>query len=367
MTSRLSVRLCFVLALLLLSACGGAAQQPTTLSIPATAQPQPSPPATAIATSAPSTAATAAPTSAAAATLAALPTLAPAPTLAPQPLPASPAPAPSATRAPQAIGGSCIPAGAALPTPPDAPANLGPADPNRKAPAAPPVSGYEVVNVYPHDPRAWTEGLLIVDGWLYEGTGRENGLAKLSRLELETGAVLQRCELPADFYGEGVTIFGDAIYQLTWQSHVGFVYDRASFAFRRAWSYPTEGWGLTHDGTRLIMSDGTSAIYFLDPQTLEEIGRIDAYDQNGPVIRLNELEYINGEIYANVWLTDRIARIDPQTGQVLGWIDLTGLLGPEDRQQPVAELNGIAYDAERDRLFVTGKLWPKLFEIKLKL
>ena len=265
---------------------------------------------------------------------------------------------------PPATSATCIPSGVALPAPPAALA--APAEPDRRAPAPAPVSSYEVIKAYPHDPRAWTEGLIFVDGVLYEGTGREKGLATLSRLDLETGALLQRCELPTDFYGEGVTIFGDAIYQLTWQSHVGFVYDKASFAFRRAWGYPTEGWGLTHDGTRLIMSDGTATLHFLDPQTLEETGRIDAYDENGPVIRLNELEYIDGEIYANVWLTDRIARIDPATGQVLGWIDLTGLLGPEDRRQPVAELNGIAYDADRDRLFVTGKLWPKLFEIRLK-
>jgi glutaminyl-peptide cyclotransferase len=239
-------------------------------------------------------------------------------------------------------------------------------DPNRRAPAAPPVAGYEVIQAFPHDPHAWTEGLIFIDDVLYEGTGRENGPATLSKLDLATNAVLQRCALPLDFYGEGVTIFGDAIYQLTWQSHVGFVYDRASFAFRSAWSYPTEGWGLTHDDTRLIMSDGTSTLHFLDPHTLAEIGRINAYDENGPVVRLNELEYIHGEIYANVWQTDRIARIDPQSGQVLGWIDLSGLLGPEDRTEPVAELNGIAYDADRDRLFVTGKLWPKLFEIRVK-
>jgi glutamine cyclotransferase len=259
---------------------------------------------------------------------------------------------------------ACIPSGAALPDPPE-PVIAAPADPSRKALEPPPVFGYQVVNVYPHDPRAWTQGLIFVDGSLYEGTGRENGLATLSRLDLETGAVLQRCELPSEFYGEGVTIFGDAIYQLTWQSRVGFVYDKATLAFQRAWSYPTEGWGLTHDGAQLIMSDGTATLHFLNPETLEETGRIEAYDDNGPVIRLNELEYIGGEIYANVWLTDRIARIDPRTGQVLGWIDLTGLLGPKDRGQPVAELNGIAYDAERERLFVTGKLWPKLFEIKL--
>jgi glutaminyl-peptide cyclotransferase len=261
---------------------------------------------------------------------------------------------------------SCIPGGTPLPSLPTVSQADPAADPSRKAPAAPPVSGYEVIQAYPHDPRAWTQGLIFVDGVLYEGTGRENGPATLSKLDLTTGTLLQRCELPADFYGEGVTIFGDAIYQLTWQSHIGFVYDKDSFAFRRAWSYPTEGWGLTHDDTRLIMSDGTATLRFLDPETLAEIGRIDAYDEKGPVVRLNELEYIHGEVYANVWLTDRIARIDPQSGQVLGWINLNGLLGAEDRVQPVAELNGIAYDAEQDRLFVTGKLWPKLFEIKLK-
>src|SRR5262249_39616979 len=157
--------------------------------------------------------------------------------------------------------------------------------------------------------------------------------------------------LPTGFFGEGVTIFGDKIYQLTWKSQVGFVYDKASFAFLRAFSYPTEGWGLTHDETRLIMSDGTPTIHFLDPEGLQETGRIEVYDDNGPVTNLNELEYIRGEIYANVWLTDRLVRIDPHTGQVLAWIDLSGLLGPEDHVEQVAELNGIAYDAERDRLF----------------
>jgi glutamine cyclotransferase len=227
------------------------------------------------------------------------------------------------------------------------------------------VLGYEVVKVYPHDRSAWTEGLLIEDGWLYEGTGL-NGQSTLRRSALETGAIAQSCALPADFFGEGVTIFGDKIYQLTWKSHVGFVYDKASFAFLRAFSYPTEGWGLAHDETRLIMSDGTPTIHFLDPETLQETSRIEVYDDNGPVTNLNELEYIRGEIYANVWLTDRLVRIDPRSGQVLAWIELSGLLGPEDRVEQVAELNGIAYDVERDRLFVTGKLWPKLFEIRLK-
>jgi glutaminyl-peptide cyclotransferase len=343
-----------LILIVLLSACGGGVQVPASpvpsavvLLPSASAAPEPSlapAPTAAPPTSAPSPAplATEVPT---------LPT-----SLPPQPAPTAPDAQSSA---------SCIPSGAALPGLPTVGQSAPEADPNRVAPAAP-VAGYQVIQSFPHDRKAWTEGLIFVDGVMYEGTGREHGPASLSKLDLATGAPLQRCALPLDFYGEGVTIFGDAIYQLTWQSHVGFVYDKASFTFRRAWSYPTEGWGLTHDDTRLIMSDGTSTLHFLDPETLAETGRIDAYDEHGPVIRLNELEYIRGEIYANVWLTDRIARIDPQSGQVLGWIDLSGLLGPEDRNPPVAELNGIAYDAERDRLFVTGKLWPKLFEIKLR-
>jgi glutaminyl-peptide cyclotransferase len=363
MFDRLRVRRGFALVLLLLlSTCGGGAQAPAAPSlVPA------SPTPTAV-LSAPPTA-----------NAAQQPSLVPAPPVVsaePQPsrapslspptaVPSLPLqPAPTALDAQSSV--SCIPSGTPLPGLPNV-AQVAPgSDQSPTAPATPTISGYEVIQAYPHDPHAWTEGLIFVDGVLYEGTGREQGPATLSKLDLATGAVLQRCALPLDFYGEGVTIFGDAIYQLTWQSHVGFVYDKASFAFRRAWSYPTEGWGLTHDDTRLIMSDGTSTLHFLDPQTQAETGRIDAYDENGPVVRLNELEYIHGEIYANIWLTDRIARIDPQSGQVLGWIDLGGLLGPQDRAQPVAELNGIAYDADRDRLFVTGKLWPKLFEIRLR-
>jgi glutaminyl-peptide cyclotransferase len=166
-------------------------------------------------------------------------------------------------------------------------------------------------------------------------------------------------------FGEGIAIYGDRIIQLTWQSHIGLVYDKTSFELLRTFSYPTEGWGLTHDGARLIMSDGTATLHFLDPETFVEVGQVEVYDVDGPVVRLNELEYIGGEIYANIWQTDRIVRIDPQTGQVLGWVDLSGLLSPEDRQQPVDVLNGIAYDPASDRLFVTGKLWPKLFEIEL--
>jgi len=230
--------------------------------------------------------------------------------------------------------------------------------------AAIPVFTYKVVKSYPHDRAAFTEGLVFDKGALYEGTGL-NGQSTLRRVDLETGAVQQSCGLPTAYFGEGVTTFGGKIVQLTWQTHVGFVYDKDSFGFQQSFTYPTEGWGLTHDDKRLIMSDGTPTIRFLDPETLREVGHIDVYDDQGPVVMLNELEYIQGKIYANVWQTNRIAQIDPQTGQVVGWIDLTDLLSPEDMSQPVDVLNGIAYDAAQDRLFVTGKLWPKLFEIKL--
>jgi glutamine cyclotransferase len=206
--------------------------------------------------------------------------------------------------------------------------------------------------------------LVFEDGVLYEGTGL-NGRSTLRRVKLETGEVLQIHELPAQFFGEGVTVYGNDIIQLTWRSHVGFVYDRDSFELLQEFNYSTQGWGITHDGERLIMSDGTATLYFLDPETFEEIGRVGVYDNDGSVNRLNELEYVQGEIYANVWQTNCIARIDPQTGQVVGWIELKGLLTPEDRSEPVDVLNGIAYDAENARLFVTGKLWPKLFEIEL--
>jgi len=227
-----------------------------------------------------------------------------------------------------------------------------------------PVYTYVIVNVYPHDRDAFTQGLVFKDGVLYESTGLY-GHSTLRRVELETGNVLQVRELPAEYFGEGVTIYEDWIIQLTWLSNVGFVYDKDTFELLREFSYPTEGWGITHDGERLIMSDGTSTIYFLDPQSFEQTGQLEVFDGDSLVTRLNELEYIKGEIYANVWQTDRIARISPETGQVIAWVDLEGLLPAEDRLEPVDVLNGIAYDAENDRLFVTGKLWPKLFEIKL--
>ncbi len=227
-----------------------------------------------------------------------------------------------------------------------------------------PVYTYTIIHTYPHDPGAFTQGLIFENGILYEGTGLR-GRSSLRKVELETGDVLQIYNLANQFFGEGVTMYDDEILQLTWQSRIGFVYDEESFNLLRTFNYPTEGWGITHDGTNLIMSDGTSTLYFWDPETFTETNRIEVYDDDGPVVRLNELEYIQGKVYANVWQTDRIAIIDPQTGQVVGWIDLEGLLNLEGTPQPVDVLNGIAYDTEGDRLFVTGKLWPKLFEIEL--
>lgn len=231
-------------------------------------------------------------------------------------------------------------------------------------PAELPVYTYTVVNTYPHDPQAFTQGLVYYQGVLYEGTGLY-GHSTLRRVDLTTGTVLQEHALDAEYFGEGITLFGDTLIQLTWQSNIGFVYDRETFAQLRDFAYPTEGWGLTHDGTRLIMSDGTATLFLLDPVTLERVGQVDVFDANGAVTRLNELEYVNGEVFANIWQNDRVARIDPLTGQVAGWVNLSGLLSAADRQQSVDVLNGIAYDAATDRLFVTGKFWPKLFEIDL--
>jgi glutamine cyclotransferase len=226
------------------------------------------------------------------------------------------------------------------------------------------VYTYNIVSTYPHDRDAFTQGLVFEDGVLYEGTGLL-GHSTLRKVELETGDILQICELSDEFFGEGIAIYGNRVIQLTWQSNTGFVYEKDSLELLREFNYSTEGWGITHDGERLIMSDGTSTLHFLDPQTFEEIGQLEVFDSGTPITRLNELEYIQGELYANVWQTEWVARIAPETGQVIGWIDLGGLLTAEDRSEPVDVLNGIAYDAEADRLFVTGKLWPKLFEIEL--
>lgn len=222
---------------------------------------------------------------------------------------------------------------------------------------------YEVVNVYPHDRNAFTQGLVIEEGVLYEGTGLWGG-STLRRVDLETGNVMQMHALSSEFFGEGITVFGDRIIQLTWQNQKGFVYDKHSFDLLQEFSYPTEGWGITDDGTKLIMSDGTATLYFLDAETFEKVGQVEVRNGTASVTNLNELEYINGEVYANIWLTDKIAVINPQTGQVTGWIDLTGIYTQEN-SNPDNVLNGIAYDAEGERLFVTGKRWSQLFEIEV--
>ena len=227
-----------------------------------------------------------------------------------------------------------------------------------------PRYGYEIVNVYPHDPAAFTQGLLFDEGQLYESTGLYGG-SSIRRVDLTTGAVLSMTTIPAEYFGEGISIVNDTLYQLTWQEQTGFVYDKKSFALEGRFTYPTEGWGMTFDGEHLIMSDGTARLYFWDPATLATVGTVDVYDDKGPVVRLNELEFIQGEIFANIWQTDLIARIDPATGAVVGWIDLTGLLPAADRTPTTDVLNGIAYLPAGDRLFVTGKNWPKLFEIRL--
>jgi glutaminyl-peptide cyclotransferase len=231
--------------------------------------------------------------------------------------------------------------------------------------AAAPVYGYKVVRSYPHDPQAFTQGLTYHQGVLYEGTGL-HGRSSIRKVRLETGEVLQIRHLDKQYFGEGIAIWEDSLIQLTWQSGIGFVYDLETFEPRRTFTYPGEGWGLTHDGTRLIMSDGseTGTLRLLDPRTFRETGRLTVRDGSRPVEGLNELEFVKGEIFANVWNTDRIARISPATGQVTGWIDLRGLLDPREAAG-VDVLNGIAYDAAKDRLFVTGKLWPRLFEIQI--
>lgn len=230
---------------------------------------------------------------------------------------------------------------------------------------APPQYGYTVVKAYPHDPGAFTQGLLWRDGFLYESTGL-HGRSSVRKVTLETGVPEQERLIDSRHFGEGVVDWKDRLITLTWQDEMGFIFDLATFERIGEFSYPGEGWGLTRDETRIIMSDGASALRFLDPETLKETGRIQVTDDGKPVDNLNELEWVKGEVLANIWQTDRIARIDPKTGHVTGWIDLSGLLGPDDHAgRQVDVLNGIAYDAATDRLFVTGKLWPKLFEIRL--
>jgi glutamine cyclotransferase len=227
---------------------------------------------------------------------------------------------------------------------------------------APPTYGFKIVNTYPHDRGAFTQGLFFRDGFLYEGTGLR-GRSSIRKVELETGKVVQGVELPPEVFGEGITQWGDRLIGITWQEQTAFVLDMKTFKLWRKFSYPGEGWGITHNDKELVMSDGSSELRFLDPLTFKELRRVRVTANGRPVDQLNELEWVEGEIYANVWQTDRIARIDPKTGQVKAWIDLTGLL--PDRYGSDDVLNGIAYDPQKKRLFVTGKLWPKLFEIQL--
>jgi len=258
------------------------------------------------------------------------------------------------------------------PTPTSAPEiPLAPAPTSMAEPASTPVPnptsfsparyGFTIVNTFPHDPMAFTQGLVFEDGYLYEGTGLR-GQSTLRKVDLTTGDVIMSLSLDPSLHAEGITVFNDRITQLTLTSGIGFVYDQHSFSKQGEFFFTPEGWGLTHDGRQLIMSDGSAELRFLDPETFEETARIEVTDRGQPVIWLNELEYVEGEIYANIWQSDVIARISLETGEVLGWIELSGLLASEPRP---GVLNGIAYDSEARRLFVTGKNWPNLFEITL--
>jgi glutamine cyclotransferase len=233
------------------------------------------------------------------------------------------------------------------------------------AQAAVPIYGFIVTNSYPHDPQAFTQGLYFKDGFLYEGTGL-TGQSSIRKVQLETGKVLMKKDIAPELFGEGITAVGDELVEITWTSHVGFVYDAKTFKLKRKFSYAGEGWGLASDGEHVYMSDGTAAIRILDPKTLAEVRRIDVTADGKPVAELNELEWVDGQIFANVWGSNVIARIDPKNGNVVGWIDLRGLRERSGAGTGVDDvLNGIAYDGKTHRLFVTGKHWPKLFEIEL--
>ncbi|HEX4920850.1 MAG TPA: glutaminyl-peptide cyclotransferase [Candidatus Bathyarchaeia archaeon] len=230
---------------------------------------------------------------------------------------------------------------------------------------APALDSYRVIQTYPHDPNAFTQGLVYVDGHLYESTGLR-GQSSLRLVNLSTGNVLQKHALPPEYFGEGLTDWGSTLIQLTWTSHIAFVYDQFSFSVQRTFSYEGEGWGLTHDATQLIMSDGSSYLRFLEPKSFRVTRKLHVLDESRhPVQNLNELEFIHGEIFANVWQTDEIVRISPQTGKVIGRVDLSGIIDKHELHGEGAVLNGIAYDRAGDRIFVTGKLWPKIFEIKI--
>lgn len=230
--------------------------------------------------------------------------------------------------------------------------------------AEPPVDGYRIVREYPHDPTAFTQGLLYLDGKLYESTGL-NRQSTIREVRLEDGKVLRSVSLEPQFFGEGLVNWGPDLISLTWQDGVGFRWGRADFREKGRFRYPGEGWGLTQDGRNLILSDGTNELRFLDPATMTELRRLPVTYRGEPVHRLNELEWVKGEIFANIWMGRRIARIDPKSGEVRGWIDLSELAVANANGDPDAVLNGIAYDDKGDRLFVTGKNWAKLYEIDI--
>jgi glutamine cyclotransferase len=227
-----------------------------------------------------------------------------------------------------------------------------------------PRFSFRVVKAYPHDPTAFTQGLVFADGIFYESTGLR-GHSTLRKVNPATGRVIQQIAVEAQYFAEGLALVGDELLQLTWEEKVGFVHDKTTLKRLRTFNYPTEGWGMAFDGKSLVMSDGSSRLFFLDPRTQKPLRSVQVLEGLHPVDRLNELEFVRGELWANVWQTDRIARIHPQTGKVKGWIDLTGLLRPEARGPEGDVLNGIAWDKAGDRIFVTGKKWPWVFQIEV--
>lgn len=226
-----------------------------------------------------------------------------------------------------------------------------------------PVQSYKVIASFPHDTASFTQGLVFADGQLYESTGL-NGESTLRRVDVATGQTLQRIDVPPQYFAEGLALVGDELLQLTWQHKLGFVYDRTTFKPKRTFAYPTEGWGIAYDGTsQLVMSDGSDTLTFLDPKSFTPGKKLRVFDAGRPIANLNELEWIEGEIWANVWMTDRIARISPNTGEVNSWIDLSSLFPQSQRVPPADVLNGIAYDRATRRIFITGKKWPRLYQI----
>ena len=242
---------------------------------------------------------------------------------------------------------------------------LPPKGPEPTANGPVPRYGYQIVNIWPHDSNAFTQGLILMDGKLLESTGEE-GRSSLRQVDLESGRVLKKVDVPVPYFAEGIALLNGKIYQLTWQHQLGFIYDAQTFERTGQFNYSGEGWGLTTDGQSLILSDGSSHLRFINPADFKVTRTISVVDGQRQIDQLNELEYVNGEIYANVWHDNRIATINPQTGHINAWIDLNGLMQPGELQDPEAVLNGIAYDHANNKLSVTGKLWPRLFEIKLK-